>query len=63
MKIYISGKTDYREKFNAAEKKLVSQGHSVMNPAWLKAYPGYSWEEKKIIYEDDVPSDYTKNEV
>ena len=49
MKIYIAGKItgdkNYREKFNAVEKLLASQGYSVMNPARLGNYPGFSWEE------------------
>ena len=49
MKIYIAGKItgdkNYREKFNEVEKLLASQGYSVMNPARLGNYPGFSWEE------------------
>ena len=49
MKIYIAGKItgdkNYREKFNAVEKLLASQGYSVMNPARLGNYSGFSWEE------------------
>lgn len=49
MKIYIAGKItgdpNYREKFDAVEKLLASQGYSVMNPARLGNYPGFSWEE------------------
>ena len=36
---------EYRARFGAAEKRLKAEGHSVMNPAWIKAYPGYSWED------------------
>jgi hypothetical protein len=39
MKIYISGPItgtdDYRERFNAAEKKLTDEGHVVYNPVKL----------------------------
>lgn len=49
MKIYIAGKIagdpNYREKFENVEKLLAGQGHSVMNPARLGSYPGFSWEE------------------
>ena len=49
MKIYIAGKitgdTDYREKFEKVEKILAERGFSVMNPARLGNYPGFSWEE------------------
>lgn len=51
MKVYISGKIsgleeeEYRARFGAAEKRLKAEGHSVMNPAWIKSYPGYSWED------------------
>lgn len=49
MKIYIAGKItgdkNYKEKFDAVEKLLASRGHSVMNPAWLGNYTGFSWEE------------------
>lgn len=38
-KIYIAGKINglknYKEKFNAAEKKLLREGHICMNPAIL----------------------------
>lgn len=37
MRIYISGPMtgdpDYRKKFNAAEEKLIMQGHDAVNPA------------------------------
>ena len=43
MKIYIAGKItgdkNYKEKFDAVEKLLASQGYSVMNPARLGNYP------------------------
>lgn len=31
----ISGDPNYREKFRKAEQHLISQGHTVLNPAWL----------------------------
>lgn len=48
MKIYIAGKITgdkhYKRKFRKYEKKLVKLGHSVMSPAWLGAYPDFTWE-------------------
>ena len=39
MKIYISGKitgtTDYRERFDAAEDHIKSLGHEPVNPVWI----------------------------
>ena len=39
MKIYIAGKItgkeDYKTDFEEAEKKLIEQGHTVMNPSLL----------------------------
>ena len=47
MKIYISGKITgnpyYKQVFSAAEKTLLQDGHSVMNPAILPI--GFSWDE------------------
>lgn len=41
MKIYISGAitgtTDYMERFEKAEKELIEQGYSVVNPAKVNA--------------------------
>lgn len=38
MKIYIAGKitgnSNYKEQFAAAEKKLKAEGHQVINPTW-----------------------------
>lgn len=38
MKIYITGKitgnSNYKEQFAAAEKKLKAEGHQVINPTW-----------------------------
>jgi len=49
MKIYIAGKITgdkhYKKKFRKAEKKLAKLGHSVMNPANLGNYSGFSWED------------------
>lgn len=49
MKIYIAGKITgdrhYKKKFCKAEKKLAKLGHSVMNPANLGDYSGFSWED------------------
>lgn len=39
MKIYIAGKItgreNYKDEFKKAEEKLLAQGHTVMNPAFL----------------------------
>lgn len=39
--VYISGKitgtTDYRERFEKAEEKLIAQGYDVVNPAKINA--------------------------
>ncbi|WP_147615883.1 DUF4406 domain-containing protein [Treponema pectinovorum] len=49
MKIYIAGKISgnpcYKDDFNLAEKELTALGHSVMNPAWLKAGREFSWKD------------------
>ena len=50
MTVYISGKitgtTDYMERFEAAEKKLVGKGYDAINPAKRNAEfpPGTAWE-------------------
>jgi hypothetical protein len=47
MKAYIAGKItgldNYKDLFNEAERKLVNNGHSVMNPSVLK--DGFEWDE------------------
>ena len=49
MKVYIAGKVTgniaYRQQFAAAETRLAEMGHSVMNPAWLCAYPEFGYED------------------
>ncbi len=49
MKIYIAGKItgciNYRQQFMAAEARLAEMGFSVMNPAWLYAYPAFGHED------------------
>ena len=49
MKVYIAGKITgniaYRQQFMAAETRLAEMGHSVMNPAWLYAYPEFGYED------------------
>jgi len=49
MKFYIAGKItgdpDYKRKFNTAEKQLAERGHSVMNPAWIFAYPDFDYND------------------
>ena len=49
MKIYIAGaitgRADYRQQFAAAEARLAEMGFSVMNPAWLYAYPAFERED------------------
>lgn len=49
MKVYIAGKITgniaYRQQFMAAEMRLAGMGHSVMNPAWLYAYPEFAYED------------------
>jgi hypothetical protein len=49
MRIYIAGKItgdpNYKEKFDSAEKVVAELGHSVMNPAWLVAYPDFSYAD------------------
>ena len=49
MKIYIAGKItgypNYRQHFMAAEWRLAEMGFSVMNPAWLYAYPDFGRED------------------
>ena len=53
MKIYIAGKiTDdpnYKRKFKRAEKALAEKGCDVMNPAWLVAYPGFSYKDYMAV--------------
>lgn len=53
MRFYIAGKitgdSDYKAKFNEAEKQIMYKGHSVMNPAWLKSYPDFSWDDYMFI--------------
>ena len=55
MKIYIAGKItgdpDYKAKFQRAEEKLRSMGHSVMNPAWLCASPDFDWKDYMKVSE------------
>lgn len=55
MKIFIAGKItgdeNCREKFNAVEEHLASQGHDVMNPCRLGSYPGFSWEDYMCVSE------------
>lgn len=45
MKVYIAGKItgekDYKEKFKSAEKELIGQGHTVLNPTIIPAGFGY----------------------
>lgn len=42
MKVYISGAitgtTDYMERFDAAERKLIDLGHEVVNPAFINSF-------------------------
>ena len=49
MKVYIAGKItgypNYRQQFMAAEWRLAELGFSVMNPAWLYAYPDFERED------------------
>lgn len=49
MKVYIAGKITgypaYRQRFAAAEARLAEMGFSVMNPAWLYAYPEFAHED------------------
>lgn len=49
MKIYIAGAitghSNYRQHFMAAEWRLAEMGFSVMNPAWLCAYPAFARED------------------
>ena len=49
MKIYIAGKItgypNYRQHFMAAEWRLAEMGFSVMNPAWLYAYPAFERDD------------------
>ena len=49
MKIYIAGKitgcVSYRQQFMAVEWRLAEMGFSVMNPAWLYAYPAFERED------------------
>lgn len=53
MKFYIAGKitgdSNYKEKFDEAERLIVSKGHAVMNPAWLKSFSEFSWEDYMFI--------------
>ena len=53
MKIYIAGKItgdpDYKTKFGKAEEELAEKGHSVMSPAWLKEYPGFSYNDYMAV--------------
>lgn len=53
MRIYIAGKITgcrgYRRKFAKAERALRKKGHSVMNPAWLKACPEFSWADYMAV--------------
>ena len=49
MKVYIAGQVTghpaYRQQFMAAEARLAGMGHSVMNPAWLYAYPEFCYDD------------------
>lgn len=49
VKVYIAGKITgnvaYRQQFAAAEARLAEMGHSVMNAAWLWAYPEFAYED------------------
>ena len=49
MKVYIAGAITghpcYRQQFMAAEWRLAEMGFSVMNPAWLCAYPAFERED------------------
>lgn len=53
MKIYIAGAitghTGYRQQFMAAEWRLAEMGFSVMNPAWLYAYPAFGHEDYMAV--------------
>lgn len=49
MRVYISGPitgvSDYRERFKAAQAKLEAAGHTVINPAELSAVLPGTWAE------------------
>ena len=49
MKVYIAGAITghpcYRQHFMAAEWRLAEMGFSVMNPAWLCAYPAFARDD------------------
>jgi len=53
MKFYIAGKItgdpDYKKKFDEVEKQIMYKGHAVMNPACLKQYKEFSWEDYMFI--------------
>ena len=49
MRIYIAGKItgdkNYKRNFLKAERRLKKKGHSVMNPAWLVEYQGFTYSD------------------
>lgn len=53
MKFYIAGSIskdpNYKEKFAEAEKALAKLGHSILNPAWINAYPEFSYQDYLFI--------------
>lgn len=53
MKVYIAGKitgdSDYKKKFEFYEKALAEAGHSVMNPARISNYDGFSWDDYMAV--------------
>ena len=53
MKIYLAGTINgtpyYRDRLKQVERKLIKEGHSVMNPSCLSAGKEFSWEDYKIV--------------
>lgn len=53
MKFYIAGKItgnpDYKNNFKKAEEALARLGHSVLSPAWINAYPEFSYQDYIFI--------------
>lgn len=53
MKLYLSGKIsgdpDYKKKFEHFENIFAGAGHSVMNPARIKMYDAFKWEDYMVV--------------
>ncbi len=49
MKVYIAGSISkdrhYLKKFKRAEKEILKQGHTPVNPAWIKPQKAFTYED------------------